>query len=89
LFERHHVQLVLSGHQHNYQRGTRAQVLYVITGGAGGNLDREMVESYGFYDKTVIDHHYLILTIDPKAITGKVYSFSNRKIDEWKIKAIN
>ena len=86
LFERHSVQLVLSGHQHNYQRGTRNQVLYVITGGAGGNLDQEMVVNYGFYEKTIIHHHYLMLTLDADFLTGKVYNFNNRKVDEWKIK---
>lgn len=85
LFERHGVNLVLSGHQHNYQRGTRNQVLYVICGGAGGNLDQEMVVNYGFYEKTIVNHHYLILNIGEKALTGKVYNFNNRKVDEWRI----
>jgi acid phosphatase type 7 len=40
LFERHGVRLVLSGHEHNYVRGSSlAGVTYVLTGGGGAALD--------------------------------------------------
>lgn len=40
LFERHDVDLVLSGHDHNYQRFRRAGVTYVVHGGGGARLYR-------------------------------------------------
>jgi 3',5'-cyclic AMP phosphodiesterase CpdA len=40
LFERHNVDLVLSGHDHNYQRFARAGVTYVVHGGGGARLYR-------------------------------------------------
>eukprot|EP00818_Percolomonas_sp_WS_P009283 CAMPEP_0117439000 /NCGR_PEP_ID=MMETSP0759-20121206/2344_1 /TAXON_ID=63605 /ORGANISM="Percolomonas cosmopolitus, Strain WS" /LENGTH=588 /DNA_ID=CAMNT_0005230711 /DNA_START=835 /DNA_END=2598 /DNA_ORIENTATION=+ len=61
VFERHGVNLVLSGHQHNYQRGKRSNTHYVVSGGAGGEMDHDQVENYGFYDVTRFDHHYLVL----------------------------
>jgi hypothetical protein len=39
LFERHRVRLVLSGHDHNYQRfGARNGVRYLVHGGGGPTL---------------------------------------------------
>ena len=40
LFERRDVDLVLSGHDHNYQRFRRAGVTYVVHGGGGARLYR-------------------------------------------------
>ncbi|PJF18511.1 hypothetical protein PSACC_01678 [Paramicrosporidium saccamoebae] len=68
LFEEYHVDLVVSGHQHNYQRGQRNGVHYLITGGGGGALDQERVESLGVYQKTIIEHHFTLLDIDEEAI---------------------
>lgn len=63
IFEKYKVDLVLSGHQHNYQRGVRKRVTYVISGGGGGPLDRERVENWEMYEKTIIEHHYILLDI--------------------------
>lgn len=68
LFEKYNVDLVVSGHQHNYQRGQRNGVHYLITGGGGGALDNERVESLNVYQKTVIEHHFTLLDIDGDAI---------------------
>jgi hypothetical protein len=39
VFEKHHVALVLNGHDHDYERfGGPADVTYVVTGGGGQNL---------------------------------------------------
>jgi hypothetical protein len=43
LFERHHVDLVISGHSHIYQRGMLNKVMYTIIGGGGGALETEQV----------------------------------------------
>lgn len=76
LFEKYKVDLVLSGHQHNFQRGQRNGVTYVISGGGGGTLDREKVEGYGFYSTTILSHHYLILEVNIERIilTAKLQS---------------
>ncbi|KAJ2391549.1 hypothetical protein GGI05_002914, partial [Coemansia sp. RSA 2603] len=57
LFRQHGVDLVISGHQHNYQRATVRrsstdndtalnQMTYTIVGGAGGGLDLQRVEDW-------------------------------------------
>lgn len=68
LFEKYGVDLVLSGHQHNYQRGSRNGVTYVISGGGGGLVDRDRVEDFGIYGATVLGHHYTTLEVSPGQI---------------------
>lgn len=63
LFEKYNVDLVVGGHSHIYQRGTRNNVNYAIVGGGGGGLENEKVEDYGFYNTTVLSHHYVILRL--------------------------
>ncbi|KAF9294074.1 hypothetical protein BGZ74_011423 [Mortierella antarctica] len=65
LFQQHNVDLVISGHQHNYMRGQDDHMVYTIIGGAGGNLDREQVEDYPVWreGKLKIRHHYVLMKI--------------------------
>jgi acid phosphatase type 7 len=50
LFEQYHVQLVLSGHDHAYERSfplglSRHKVLYIVTGGGGNSLYEQQTEN--------------------------------------------
>lgn len=85
LFEKYRVDLVLSGHQHNYQRGYRNGVHYLISGGAGGQLDRHQVEQTGVYRHTFLDHHYLILDATKDAIRLHCYDLKDHPIDSLEI----
>jgi hypothetical protein len=38
LLERHRVSLLISGHDHNYERGRRGQLSYLVSGGGGAEL---------------------------------------------------
>ena len=44
LFEKHHVDLVINGHDHHYARGALNGVHYVITGGGGGGIVKRPVK---------------------------------------------
>ncbi|KAF8939158.1 Metallo-dependent phosphatase-like protein [Dissophora ornata] len=65
LFQQHNVDLVISGHQHNYMRGQDDHLVYTIIGGAGGQLDTEQVEDYPVWTsgKTKLRHHYVLMKI--------------------------
>ncbi|KAF9541751.1 hypothetical protein EC957_002709 [Mortierella hygrophila] len=65
LFQQHNVDLVISGHQHNYMRGQDDQMVYTIIGGAGGQLDEEQVEDYPAWvgGKVKFRHHYVLMKI--------------------------
>lgn len=75
IFQAQHVDLVISGHQHNYQRGQMNGVTYLIAGGAGGTLDHERVEDYQLQNPlTVVHHHFGVLELDEQAgIHWKLY----------------
>ncbi|CAO3632470.1 unnamed protein product [Cunninghamella blakesleeana] len=65
LFEKYGVDLVISGHQHNYERGQHNHIHYAIIGGAGGDLDFERVHDWGMYDATLLDFHYVMMDFIP------------------------
>jgi hypothetical protein len=81
LFERYGVQLVLSGHDHDYQRSVEMDgVTYVVTGAASGT------RRTGEDDFTAVSfswHSYLELGIYPDRIVGRVLNQDNRVADEW------
>ncbi|KAF9915235.1 hypothetical protein BX616_006598 [Lobosporangium transversale] len=65
LFQQHNVDLVISGHQHNYMRGQDDYMVYTVIGGAGGALDTEQVEDYSVWKagKTKFRHHYVLMKV--------------------------
>ncbi|KAF7730807.1 hypothetical protein EC973_001325 [Apophysomyces ossiformis] len=65
LFNEYGVDLVISGHQHNYERGERDGIQYAIIGGAGGDLDHERVADWGMYESSLLDFHYVIMDFRP------------------------
>lgn len=85
LFEKYHVDLVLSGHQHNYQRGFKNGIHYVTSGGGGGQLDTKRVEDYRIFKKTKFVHHYLLLSISKNFIELKVNDQFSRHLDSFSI----
>jgi 3',5'-cyclic AMP phosphodiesterase CpdA len=81
LFERYGVALVLSGHDHDYQRSVVIQgVTYVVTGGAAGA--RRTSEA----DFTAVSfswHSYVELGVYPDRIVGRALNQADRVADEW------
>lgn len=85
LFEKYRVDLVISGHQHNYQRGVHKGINYLISGGGGGELDGQRVEDYKAFSKTIIRHHYLIMSVTGNGISVHAYSEDDRILDTFYI----
>src|SRR5262249_29618757 len=75
ILARHHVDLLLAGHDHLYQRGEAGGVRYIVTGGGGaglydsscGTAKKPPCEEDGM-QKLAVAHHYVVLTIDKHAI---------------------
>ena len=57
ILTRHKVDLVLTGHEHQYERFRIADVNYVISGGGGGQLTHFWGRSRALKQATV--HHFL------------------------------
>ena len=81
LFERHHVDVVISGHSHAYQRGERNGVAYAILGGGGGRIDKARVEDWGMYKVTHLGHHYVRLDISKHVLSWTAYDATNNPFD--------
>ncbi|KAI8083357.1 Metallo-dependent phosphatase-like protein [Gilbertella persicaria] len=88
LFEEGGVDLVISGHQHNYERGERHGVHYAIIGGAGGDLDFEQVKDWGMYEAKLLDFHFVMLEFRPSEVPNEpwvlqwdTYDIKGQKVD--------
>lgn len=81
LFERHGVQLVLSGHDHDYQRSKVIRgVTYVVTGAASGT---RRTGDASFTARSFSWHHYLDLAIFPDHIEGRAVNQDERVADTF------
>jgi uncharacterized protein (TIGR03437 family) len=90
ILERHGVQLVLSGHEHNYQRSKpmRASVpvpvgtggtVYMVTGGGGGALHPVVPESFLDWEASV--WHYLRVSVDGQMLTVQAIGTDGKEFD--------
>lgn len=85
LFERYGVQLVLSGHDHDFQRSVPINgVTYVVTGAAAGT--RRTGEA-GFTAVSFSWHSYVELGIYPDRIVGRALNQDDRVADEWVLRS--
>ena len=83
LFERFGVQLVLSGHDHDYQRSVEIDgVTYLVTGAASGT--RRTGEE-DFTAESFSWHSYVVLDVYEDRLLGRVLNQDNRVADEWSL----
>ncbi|KAJ2078300.1 hypothetical protein H4R24_004577 [Coemansia sp. RSA 988] len=94
LFRKYGVDLVISGHQHNYQRATVSRstapgstdvITYVIAGGAGGDLDLKRVEDWQMYNVTYLGHHFASLEIEDRRLIWTAHSITGSVVDKFLI----
>jgi predicted phosphodiesterase len=83
-FEDSNVVLVLSGHDHNYQRLEHNGIMYVISGGGSSVLypmDLELEENLRFEART----HFVLLSLDNEGIQLNAYDSNGETFDSIKI----
>lgn len=81
LFERFGVQLVLSGHDHDYQRSrVVVGVTYVVTGAASGS---RRTSERSFTAASFSWHHFVELDIYADRILGRAVNQADRVADTW------
>ena len=87
LFERYGVRLVLSGHDHNYQRFVRRGVTYVVHGGGGARLYRlrGCPRSYPTRVAARVAHGFLYVTVEADAFLVRAVRLDGRMIDEVRV----
>ncbi len=86
LFARYGVQLVLSGHDHNYQRFvTRTGLAYVVHGGGGAVLYRlrECPHPYPTRVRARHEHGFLYVSVTPERLEGSAVDMRGRVTDRF------
>ncbi len=95
LFDRYGVDLVLSGHDHHYERSTPilhgrlasagCGPVYVITGGGGADRLGRGIAPGPLMAAGSREHHYLRLAITDRAITGEAVGVHGESVDVFRI----
>jgi 3',5'-cyclic AMP phosphodiesterase CpdA len=81
IFERYGVQLVLSGHDHDYQRSEVIDgVTYIVTGAAA---DTRRTGAESFTAESFATVGFVELGIWPERIVGRSIDHKGRIADEW------
>lgn len=83
IFERYGVQLVLSGHDHDYQRSKPINgVTYVVSGAASGT---RRTGDASFTAESFSWHHFLDLAIYPDHLVGRAVNQDRRVADRFEL----
>ena len=90
LFERHDVQLVVSGHDHHYERMVPQEAFvkdgvptqHVLTGGGGAGL--RSVERADFTAFATARHHFVGVTIDDRTLSLEAIDNRGAVFDRWR-----
>jgi hypothetical protein len=81
LFQQYHVDLVINGHAHNYNRGVTNGVVYLVVGGGGGALDTERVAYWPLFTVEYSLYHYGLMAVAGPMLSWEVFSNTGLKLD--------
>ena len=85
MFEANRADLVISGHTHGYEHGSRARTdggatHYLVTGGAGGELDTIRVFRWSHIQRSISRHNIVLMTATQKRLDFKVIDPLNEEM---------
>ncbi|MBA2544394.1 MAG: metallophosphoesterase [Deltaproteobacteria bacterium] len=83
ILTRHKVDLVLTGHEHQYERFKVGDVNYIVSGGGGGQLTSFYGRSKALKQATV--HHYLAFEVSAEQLVMKAIDISGNEIEALKL----
>jgi predicted phosphodiesterase len=75
------VDVVISGHAHNYNRGVTNGVTYIISGGGGGTLDIERVANWPLFTVEYSRYHYGLMEVTGNQMLWQAFDNNNQLID--------
>ncbi|MBY0502599.1 MAG: metallophosphoesterase [Bryobacteraceae bacterium] len=84
ILERHQVDLVLSGHEHNYQRTYPLNgIVYLTTGGGGASIYPTMPRQEARVQRA--RHHFLEAQLEPTALTVQAIGLDGQAFDTLRL----
>jgi len=86
LFEKHKVQFVFNGHDHNYQHHEFLGVHYVVTGGGGAPLYPVDGSLEGITKKVVMTEHFVRLKMSPQSASVEALALDGTVLDAFEVK---
>jgi predicted MPP superfamily phosphohydrolase len=85
LFEEYHVDIVFSGHDHDYERSSRNGIYYIVTGGGGADLYSQATTSkYSQVFKET--HNFCTLFVNGGVVTVEASDPAENVIDQLAVK---
>jgi predicted phosphodiesterase len=94
LYDRYGVDVVWNGHIHSYERSwpmkadkvqEQEGTIYMVTGGAGGNLETAGPIKPWFQNNVKHGHHYCIASVNGRTLEFKAFDLEGRLFDTVKI----
>ena len=88
VLRRHHVTMVLTGHEHHYERfDARDGIIHVVSGGGGGQLTRLYAKAGTVAQRTV--HHFLAFEVTRDALTMRAIDIEGKEFDRLELRREN
>ncbi|NOS71897.1 MAG: hypothetical protein HOP33_18450 [Verrucomicrobia bacterium] len=87
LFTQKNVDIVISGHQHSYQRGATNGTVYIVSGGGGGFLDTEIVADWPFVQVEYSQYHFDIMEVNGPVLSWETFNDSNQLLDMFTLQS--
>jgi predicted phosphodiesterase len=75
------VDVVISGHAHNYNRGLTNGVTYIISGGGGGTIDVERVANWPLFTVEYSRYHYGLMEVNGNTLLWQAFDNNNVLLD--------
>ncbi|MBI5532106.1 MAG: metallophosphoesterase [Deltaproteobacteria bacterium] len=83
---RHHVELIMAGHDHLYERGETSGVKYIISGGAGAPLYSVKKTQPGSAF-TASDHHFVQMQVDGAVVVATAHALGKGVLERCSFRA--
>lgn len=88
IVEKCNVDLVFSGHEHNYSRrksGSKRAIYQIIAGGAGEKLKDKFKDKSGIIVAPKAIYHFVVVDVEEASIKVSAISITGKTLDEFKI----
>ena len=87
IFTEGKVQLVVSGHDHDYQHHVANGIHYIVSGGGGAPL-YSVTPDLPFVRKAVKTHHYCEVSVDGNKLHFKAVEPNGTMVDEFELDSV-